>query len=347
MKSSPLLNWVPVEEIAADAHVSIEEVLKWITVDRLPARKYKSGWRVYKKTLKRWLDARGQPNVADRQEKSSIEASMRLVSSLSSSAPVLPVAIGKDPDAGVHLFARALMKDALTILPSLPNSESLEELRQYVRNNISYNSVQTRERFASYILKHLFPLGIPDTALISFAKKFPNSTALKEVCLYRFMCSQPLMRLIMRDVLYPALGQGFVPKARVQQYLSDKFPTAKTETLKSTISSVCEVLTSCSVAQVDKSTIRFGMRVPSIESFAFVLHSELPLPAIHDLRVLETNEAFNILLWNTEKLNRALYELRNRGLITKVSDIDTVRQFCTTYSLEEIVELLEPIQVYA
>lgn len=346
MTSPSISKWVSAEEIAADMHVEVEEVVKWILDEGLPARKYKTGWKVYQKTFDHWLSAKAQPKLSLRYAEATSEESMPIVPITSSAQPSLPPAIAKDPDAGVHLFARALMKDALTILPSLPAGSTLEELRVYVRSNISYNSIQTRERFAAYILKSLFPSGTPDAALITFAKKFPMSTALKEVCFYRFMCSQPLMRLVMRDVLYPALGQGFVPRMRVQQFLSEKFPTAKTETLKSTISAICEVLTSCSLAYVDKSAIRFGMRMPTIESFAFVLHSELPLPAVHDLRVLQTNEAFNILLWNTERLNGALYELRNRGLIAKVSDIDTVRQFCTAYSLEQIVDRLEPMQVY-
>jgi len=36
----------------------------------------------------------------------------------------------------------------------------------------------------------------------------------------------------------------------------------------------------------------------------------------------------------------ALYELRNRGLITKVTEIDSLRQFTTRLTLDEVVERL-------
>ena len=36
----------------------------------------------------------------------------------------------------------------------------------------------------------------------------------------------------------------------------------------------------------------------------------------------------------------SLYELRNQGLISKVSEIDNIRQFTTKWTLDELVEHL-------
>ena len=46
------------------------------------------------------------------------------------------------------------------------------------------------------------------------------------------------------------------------------------------------------------------------------------------------------MLWNPEFILPELYELRNQGLISKVSDIDTVRQFTTKFTLDQLVERL-------
>jgi DNA repair protein RadC len=47
------------------------------------------------------------------------------------------------------------------------------------------------------------------------------------------------------------------------------------------------------------------------------------------------------MLWSPEQILPSMYELRNRGIIARVSEIDTVRQFSTKWSLDEVVERLE------
>lgn len=86
--------------------------------------------------------------------------------------------------------------------------------------------------------------------------------------------------------------------------------------------------------------ISFGYREVRMPSFAFVLHSELPEPGMYDIAKIETNRSIRAMLWNPDQILPSLYELRNQGLISKVSEIDNVRQFTTRGSLEKIVEHL-------
>ncbi len=46
------------------------------------------------------------------------------------------------------------------------------------------------------------------------------------------------------------------------------------------------------------------------------------------------------MLWNPERLLHALYELRNQGLISKILEIDNIRQFTTKYTLAGVVALM-------
>jgi hypothetical protein len=46
------------------------------------------------------------------------------------------------------------------------------------------------------------------------------------------------------------------------------------------------------------------------------------------------------MLWNPDKLLAGLYELRNLGVLAKVSEIDRFRQFTTKFTLEELIEYL-------
>ena len=86
--------------------------------------------------------------------------------------------------------------------------------------------------------------------------------------------------------------------------------------------------------------ISFAYREIPVASFAFVLHSEFPEPSIYDIRKLDENRMIRAMLWNPERLLHALYELRNRGLISKISEIDNIRQFTTKHTLTGVVALL-------
>ena len=46
------------------------------------------------------------------------------------------------------------------------------------------------------------------------------------------------------------------------------------------------------------------------------------------------------ILWQPDQLVPALYELRNRGLLSKISEIDSVRQFTTRFTLKQVTERL-------
>ena len=59
-----------------------------------------------------------------------------------------------------------------------------------------------------------------------------------------------------------------------------------------------------------------------------------------DLGQLEGNKTILALLWDPSRILPSLYELRNQGLISKISEIDNVRQFTTKWSLKDVVERL-------
>jgi hypothetical protein len=46
------------------------------------------------------------------------------------------------------------------------------------------------------------------------------------------------------------------------------------------------------------------------------------------------------MLWKPDQILPALYELRNRGIIANVSEIDNVRQFTIKWKLDQVVEFI-------
>ena len=62
---------------------------------------------------------------------------------------------------------------------------------------------------------------------------------------------------------------------------------------------------------------------------------------MYEISRLEDSMAIKSMLWNPDKILPMIYELRNQGILAKVSEIDRFRQFTTKYNLEELIEHLE------
>jgi DNA repair protein RadC len=237
---------------------------------------------------------------------------------------------------GTEMFAKAVLKEAIHILPSLPDSESLDEIRPFLRANLHFSAEQTRLRYANYITRRMFPDGYADAAMRSFAKAFPQTQELKEVCFYRFLRSEPLEVEIIERLILPNLGTGRLSRDRVRKYLSERFPEARS--IVDCGKAIVDALAAAGIASADRTKISFAYREIPLKSFAFVLFSEFSEPGMYDIRKLDENRMIRAMLWNPERLLHSLYELRNLGFISKVSEIDNIRQFTTKYTLEGVVE---------
>lgn len=238
----------------------------------------------------------------------------------------------------VALFANAVVSDALEILPKLPLNTGIELTRKFIKENLRYNSLESRERYGSYITRRLFPSGITDNSIIKFAIKYGSTQPVRDAVFYRFLKAEPLMVKIIHDLLLPEIVKGEMQRDLLTRKLSALFPESKT--IRKTVSTTIEVLVFAKMAKSTKKSFSFGLRDVNLASFAFVLLSEFPKPDMYTFEELQNNTFINGMFWKTERLIHMLYELRNVGIISKVSEIDNFRQFTTKYSLEDFVERL-------
>lgn len=238
--------------------------------------------------------------------------------------------------SGTGLVRKALLEEAVELLPRLPETDQFVEIKEFIQDNLNFNSKSTRNRYMNYIVSYLFPNKSVDKCLQTFASSFPNSQELRDICFYRFSKSYPLIYDICEELLIPKIGMGAVEKSSIKEYLKNRFPNTKD--MKSGSAGFFEALIGSRVVKAEKKELYFHYREISISSFTFVLHSEFPEPGMYDIEKLEKNHAIRSLLWDSDKILLTLYELRNQGLIAKVSEIDSVRQFTTKYTLEQAVE---------
>lgn len=238
---------------------------------------------------------------------------------------------------GTGMFAKAVLKEAIELLPKLSETDSIKEIREFFVKNLRYSAEQTRRRYTSYVIRRLFPDGYADRAIRVFAQKYANHQALREVCFYRFCKAEPLMLEVIEELFLPGVGSGRLSRIYLRNYLAQRFPYHST---KECSTAIVDALVAGGIARANRSMVSFACREVLVPSFAFILHSEFSEPGMYDLTRLEENRSIRAMLWRPDQILPALYELRNLGIIAKVSEIDSVRQFTTKWNLDRLVENL-------
>jgi len=146
---------------------------------------------------------------------------------------------------GSELFGKAVLKEAIEMLPRLPDSENIDDIRAFLRGNLHFSAEQTRKRYANYITRRMFPEGIADATLRHFARAFPASTELRDVCYYRFCKAEPLMTEVISSVFLPVLGLGRIRRERITRFLHQRFSESKS--ISDCVQAIVDALSSLAV----------------------------------------------------------------------------------------------------
>jgi DNA repair protein RadC len=235
------------------------------------------------------------------------------------------------------MVSRSLLRDAVAILPNLSVDNSFNEIKEKIILGLKYNSEYSRRRYQRYITAYLFPESIVDKSLIVFSKKVTPNT-LSDVCLYKFCKRYPLMIELFQELFIPNISHGVITRRKVNEFLKEKFPGSEMGVDGSR--GFLESLKDANIIKSNGKNLTFSYRQVNPISFAYMLHSEFPSPGMFDIFKVEKNTVFFPQLWQNSDLLESLYVLRNKGLISKVSEIDTVRQFTTKYTLEQFTASL-------
>jgi DNA repair protein RadC len=235
----------------------------------------------------------------------------------------------------LRVYAKDFADHALQHLPQAVKYHSVEDFRNYLSDKVRFNSQATRRRSANYIVSRFFPNGVYNDDLPQFAAA-AGKPALGETLFYLTCRTEKIVSLVAEEVIFPSLAQGGISRSRLREYVQSKFPQSKSA--DDIGQSIVRSYQFYGIGSANRTRLNVSLREGCLASFAYVLYLEFPEPGMHAFEKMFDGPMHKWLLWDQQWMIRQLYRLREVGLLSKVSEIDRLRQFTTKYTLIDAMQ---------
>jgi hypothetical protein len=229
----------------------------------------------------------------------------------------------------MRAFVNDEIANSLQFLPEAIDFDSLDSYRQYLEENLPYNSITTRKRRVGHIINRLFTDGRIDTPLAYFASNASSSDDNKQALFYEVLRGEPLAAKVADEFIWPALPNGYVGREVMREFILRHLPDLSPASQTKVLNAIYKTYTLLSIGTSEGDLLRFQIHKGTLEGFLYVLTSEFPKPGVYSFEALYSGPMRHWLLWDKEWMRQQLYNLQDFGVIAKVSEIDTVRQFTT------------------
>lgn len=227
----------------------------------------------------------------------------------------------------IRTFSDDETANILLFLPQAEQLGSVTAFRDLLCARLPYNSAETRSRRAQYIINRLFRQGRIDTPLTYYAARCATADDLKPAVFYHLLKAEPLAARFAEDLIWPALALGYVERPAMREFALRLLPHSSAASVQKMIEALMRTYQNLDVAAVVQNALRFQVHTATLAGFLYVLSAEYPQPGMYSFESLENGPLRTWLLWDREWLRRQMYQLRDLGLVSKISEIDTLRQF--------------------
>jgi len=227
----------------------------------------------------------------------------------------------------MRVFANDEIANSLTFIPKAAGFKTVEEFKQFLDDNLPYNAAETRSRRANSIIERFYPEDRLDTPLTYYTSTCSTHDDLKPVIFYHILKAEPIAARVAEELVFPALPIGRVEREQIRDFVLKYLPDAGTASQSKILRSIANAYDLLSVGSEVGSSLHFHLHPGSLEGFLYILTSEYPQPGIYSYNSLYQGPAHRWLLWDREWMRRQLYNLRDLGILSKVSEIDSVKQF--------------------
>jgi len=242
------------------------------------------------------------------------------------------------PEATLRIYDKDLADHALSQIPASIKFKTIGEFRDYLTEKLRFNSQATRRRAAGYLIGRYFPGETLHKDLIEFAAKTAGKPALSDALFYLTCRMEPIVASVAEEVVFPSLPQGGVARSRVLEFVQAKFPGSKSVSDMS--QAIIRTYERFGIGAAARTRLNVSLREGSLDAFGYALHLEFPEPGMYSFERLFNGPMHKWLLWDQQWMVHQLYVLREAGILSKVSEIDRMRQFTTKYTLDDAVRHL-------
>ncbi len=232
----------------------------------------------------------------------------------------------------MRTFANDEIANSLTFIPQAAQFEDLETFKAFLGAKLPYNSASTRQRRANYILDRFFSEEQLNVPITYYASICTTERDLKPVIFYHILKAEPLAAKTAEDFIWPALPIGYVEREAIREFILRHLPGIGPSSQNNVLRSLFNTYDLLSMGATEGTTLRFQVHSGTLEAFLYLLTAEFSRPGIYTFEALEESPLRRWLLWDREWMRRQLYNLRDFGIISKISEIDTMRQFTLQFN---------------
>lgn len=231
----------------------------------------------------------------------------------------------------MRTFTNDLASTALEYLPQIVTFQQIDDFQRHLAETLPYNSVSSRKRYARNLLNRYYFENNIDTHLTRLFSWRPDDVTHQAALFYETIRAEPTVQFVAEEIVWPALPVGYVTRQQLRQQILSLFPAVSAATIKRMVYSLLNVYAVFSVGELDEEMLHVRIREGNLPAFLYILTAEFPQPGIYSFDMLEQGPMRRWLLWDREWMRRQLYNLRDFGIISKISEIDAMRQFTLAF----------------
>jgi DNA repair protein RadC len=243
--------------------------------------------------------------------------------------PELGPLFEKSKEPKMRTFTNDEILNSLEFIPKAAKFNSLDAYQTYLEENLPYNSVNTRKRRARNIINRYFSDGIIHTPFVYWATHTSSENDLKYGLFYELLKAEPIAAQTAQEFVWPALPIGYVDREVMRDFIASYLPDLKFTSQSKVVKAIYNTYELLSIGKVEGDLLYIHVHRGTLEGFLYIFTSEYSVPGVYSFDSLNESPARHWLLWDKEWIRQQLYNLQDFGIIAKISEIDTVRQFTT------------------
>jgi hypothetical protein len=240
------------------------------------------------------------------------------------------------PDVNLRVYAKDFAPQAVTAIPQAADFSNVEEYREHLAATLPFNAVATRRRAANFLIGRYFPGDRLHEDVKLFARAANGSQSLAEALFYLTCRIEKIVALVAESLVWPSLAEGSIPRAKVKESVAEQLPESKSA--KQMTSAIFRTYEVFGVGKTTRTKLLVSQRHGTLPAFAYILHLEFPEPGMYTFDSLLQGPMQKWLVWDHAWMTEQLYALRQAKLLSKVSEIDSHRQFTTRFTLTEAMD---------